>query len=72
MIGLVSSVGRTEGVAGPTVSVVGEAGIRTDPDEVVVWITLSAVHESPGPALADVAKRSKSLAALLDELKIPG
>jgi uncharacterized protein YggE len=50
--------------------VVGEAGLRTEPDEAFVWITLSAVHDSPGPALADVAKRSETLAALLDELEI--
>ncbi len=53
-----------------TVRVVGEAAIRTEPDEAFVWITLTAVHESPGPALADVAKRSEALAALLDELEI--
>ena len=41
--------------AAPTVSVVGEAAIRTQPDEAFLSITLSAVHESPGPALADVA-----------------
>ena len=56
--------------AAPTVSVVGEAAIRTQPDEAFLSITLSAVHESPGPALADVAKRSESLATMLDELGI--
>jgi uncharacterized protein YggE len=69
----VSSDGRTDDVAAtaPTVSVVGEAAIRTQPDEALLSITLSAVHESPGPALADVAKRSESLAVMLDELGIP-
>jgi uncharacterized protein len=66
----VDSAARTDGVGGPTVSVLGEARIRTEPDEAFVWITLSAVHESPGQALADVAKRSESLAALLNELEI--
>lgn len=56
--------------AAPTVSVVGEAVIRTQPDEAFLSITLSAMHESPGPALADVAKRSESLATMLDELGI--
>lgn len=65
-----SSPGRGDDVAGPTVSVVGEAVIRTEPDEALVWITLSAVDGSPGPALADVAKRTELLAALLDELEI--
>ena len=50
----------------PTVSVVGEAAGWTQPDEAFLSITLSAVYESPGPALADVAKRSESLATMLD------
>jgi uncharacterized protein YggE len=54
----------------PTVTVTGEAAIRTEPDEAIVWITLSATNASPGPALADVAKRSDSLARMLDELDI--
>jgi len=54
----------------PTVSVVGEAAIRTEPDEAFLSITLTAVRASPGPALADVAKRSDSLATMLDELGI--
>jgi len=54
----------------PTVSVVGEAAIRTQPDEGFLSITLTAVRASPGPALADVAKRSDSLATMLDELGI--
>ena len=54
----------------PTVSVVGEAAIRTQPDEAFLSITLTAVRASPGPALADVAKRSDSLATMLDELGI--
>lgn len=53
-----------------TVTAVGEAALRTEPDEAFVWITLSAVDESPGPALEDVAKRSEALATLLDELGI--
>jgi uncharacterized protein YggE len=57
-------------VASPTVTVRGEAAIRTEPDEAVVWITLSALEKSPGPALADVARRTDGLVALLDELGI--
>jgi hypothetical protein len=41
-------------VVGPTVTVRGEAEIRTEPDEAIVWISLSALDKSPGPALADV------------------
>jgi hypothetical protein len=69
----VSSDGRTDDAAAtaPTVSVVGDASIRTQPDEAFLSITLSAVHESPGPALADVAKRSEALAVMLNELGIP-
>ena len=54
----------------PVVSVVGEAVVRAEPDEAMVLVTLSALEESPGPALADVARRSGSLIALLDELSI--
>jgi uncharacterized protein YggE len=67
----VSGLQPTLGAGARTVSVVGEARIRTEPDEAVVWITLTASHESPGPALADVATRNSALAALLDELEVP-
>jgi uncharacterized protein YggE len=52
------------------VTVVGEAALRTEPDEACVWITLSAVDAAPGPALEDVARRSQALSALLDDLGI--
>jgi len=55
----------------PTVTVLGEAAIRTEPDEAIVWITLSTSDASPGAALADVARRSDALAVILDELAIP-
>ncbi len=54
----------------PTVTVTGEAAIRTEPDEAIVWVTLSTTKASPGPALADVAQRSDALAQILDELAI--
>jgi uncharacterized protein len=54
----------------PTVTVVGEAVFRTEPDEAFVWIALTAVRESPGPAIEDVARRSQALGGLLDELGI--
>lgn len=54
----------------PTVTVIGEAAIRTEPDEAIVWITLSTIDTSPGPALADVAKRSDRLVGILDELGV--
>jgi len=54
----------------PTVTVMGEAAIRTEPDEAIVWITLSTADASPGPALAEVAKRSDALAQMLDDLAI--
>jgi uncharacterized protein len=62
-------MGETSGVQ-PTVTVIGEAVIRTEPDEAIVWITLSTTEASPGPALADVAKRSDALAQMLDELGV--
>jgi uncharacterized protein YggE len=54
----------------PVVSVVGEAVLRAEPDEAMVLVTLSALEGTPGPALEDVARRSGSLIALLDELSI--
>ena len=61
---------RGDAAAVPTVTVVGRAALRTEPDEAFVWITLSTIDESPGPALEDVAKRSEALAAVLDELGV--
>jgi hypothetical protein len=63
-----NTAGSSEGQ--PTVTVLGEAAIRTEPDEAILWITLSTVDASPGPALADVAKRSEALGAMLDALAI--
>lgn len=54
----------------PTVSVVGEAVLRAEPDEAMVLVTLTALQDTPGPALEDVARRSDALIALLDELSI--
>jgi uncharacterized protein YggE len=58
--------------AAPTVTVRGDAVVRVEPDEAVLWITLSALAAAPGPALADVAARTEGLVALLDELGVPG
>jgi uncharacterized protein len=51
----------------PTVTVRGVGLIRAEPDEAVLWITLSALKDGPGAALADVSTRASSLVALLDE-----
>jgi uncharacterized protein len=53
-----------------TVTAMGEAVIRAEPDEAVLWITLSAMASAPGPALADVAGRTQALVAVLDELGV--
>jgi uncharacterized protein len=58
------------GVSVPTVTVQGDALIRTEPDEAVLWITLSALEDAPGAALADVATRAGALVALLDQVGI--
>lgn len=54
----------------PTVSVVGEARLRAEPDEALVLVSLTALKDSPGSALEDVAGRSRALASVLDELAI--
>jgi uncharacterized protein len=53
-----------------TVTVTGEAVIRAEPDEAVLWITLSALESAPGAALADVARRSEALVAVLEDLHV--
>jgi hypothetical protein len=52
--------------ATPTVSVVGTAVVRAEPDEAMLVVTLSALKDGPGAALEDVARRSEMLVALLD------
>lgn len=54
-----------------TVSVVGTGSIRVEPDEAFVSITITKIDSAPGPALAEVARRSEGLVALLDELAVP-
>jgi uncharacterized protein len=66
-----SDVEASVGAGDATVRVLGEARIRTEPDEALIWITLTALHESPGSALTDVASRNSALVALLDDLTIP-
>jgi hypothetical protein len=54
----------------PTVTVRGEAVLRAEPDEAMLWITLTALENDPGQALADVSRRSEQLAAMLDDLGV--
>jgi hypothetical protein len=54
----------------PTVTVMGGAVVRAEPDEAVLWISLSALQDAPGPALSDVSARSNALVALLNELGV--
>lgn len=51
----------------PTVTVRGDALLRVEPDEALLWITLSALEDAPGTALADVSARSRTLLTMLDE-----
>jgi uncharacterized protein len=55
---------------GPTVTVTGRAVLRAEPDEAVLWVTLSALTDAPGAALSDVSERSQALVALLDRLGV--
>jgi uncharacterized protein YggE len=55
---------------GPSVTVRGEAAIRTEPDEAFVFITIARTEPTSGPALADVARRVDELGRLLDEVGI--
>lgn len=56
--------------ATPTVTVRGYATIRAEPDEALLEVTLSALEDSPGPAMSDVSARSSGLVVLLDELGV--
>lgn len=58
------------GVSLPTVTVRGDGLVRTEPDEAVLWITLTALEDRPGAALKDVSGRSTALVALLNELGV--
>lgn len=58
------------GGSAPTVTVRGQAVLRAEPDEAMLWITLTALENDPGHALADVSRRSEALVALLDELRV--
>jgi uncharacterized protein YggE len=56
--------------AAATVTVRGEAVLRAEPDEAMLWVTLTALDDDPGQALADVSRRSGALGAMLDELGV--
>jgi uncharacterized protein YggE len=58
------------GRALPTVTVRGEAVIRAEPDEAALWISVTALEDSPGKALADVARRSDAIMSILDSLEV--
>jgi uncharacterized protein len=53
-----------------TVTVRGEAVLRAEPDEALLWLTLTALDDDPGRALADVSRRTAALGAMLDELGV--
>ena len=57
-------------IEGATVTVRGEASLRADPDEALLWITLNEVESTSGKALADVGRRTEALLTLLDELGV--
>lgn len=54
----------------PSVTARGDAIVRTEPDEALLWVTLSALRSESPDALADVAARAEILISLLDEMGI--
>jgi len=66
----IASPDREAAPARATVTVRGQATVRTEPDVAILWITLSAFEKSPGKALGDVAQRAESLGTVLDELGV--
>src|SRR5215468_65686 len=61
---------RDPGIGVPTVTVQGDAFLGVEPDEAVLWITLTSLEPAPAPALSNVSARSTALVALLDELGV--
>jgi len=55
----------------PTITVLGSAVVRGEPDEAVLSITLTVLEDAAGAALSDVSERSNALIALLDEAGVP-
>ena len=53
-----------------TVKVRGDAVIRAEPDEAMLWITLTALEDSPSAALRGVSARANTLVEMLDGLGI--
>lgn len=53
-----------------TIRVLGQGTVRAEPDEALLWITLTATADTAGEALSVVATRSSSLSTVLDELGI--
>jgi uncharacterized protein YggE len=53
-----------------TVKVRGDAIVRAEPDEAMLWITLTALEASPSAALQDVSARANALVEMLDGLGI--
>ncbi len=49
----------------PIATVTGDAVVRAEPDEAVLWISLTALRDAPGPALSDVSTRRHALAVLV-------
>ena len=60
----------TNPIEGATVTVRGEASLRADPDEALLWITLNEVESTSGKALADVGRRTEALLTLLNDLDV--
>lgn len=54
----------------PTVTVRGVAVLRAEPDEAMLWITLTALEDDPGQALADVSRRGEQVTEMLDDLGV--
>ncbi len=53
-----------------TVKVRGDAVVRAEPDEAMLWITLTALEDLPSAALQNVSARANTLVEMLDGLGI--
>jgi uncharacterized protein YggE len=61
---------RESSPSAPTVTVIGVASVRVEPDEALLWLTLTALEEDPARAFSGVSARSNALIAMLDGLGV--
>ncbi|TMK83523.1 MAG: DUF541 domain-containing protein [Actinobacteria bacterium] len=55
----------------PTVTVRGHATVQVEPDEVQMWVEVSALEATPEKALAEASRRGQLLRDVFEQLQVP-